>query len=122
MNSNAVIALLVLKNIITQEEGEKVVEYLHDRPQSTVLADSINDIKPLLVPVQALMPQLGPVGPAQREEEIAARTAAATAPPVPAEPAPPVEPAKPEDDKQPATDKPAKDSSVKKSDAKPAKK
>lgn len=138
MNINPVIAVLILKNIITQDEGQAIVDFVHDKPQSTVLADAIESIKALLLPTEALMPQLGPVGPVQREEEIAARTADVISPPVPAEPVQPestppapVAPEKPAEPETPAapaaeklaeTDKPAKDTSVKKSDAKPAKK
>lgn len=49
MNNNAIIAILVVKDIITQEEGEKLVELLHDKPQSTVLNDSIAQIKEFVV-------------------------------------------------------------------------
>lgn len=140
MNFNALIAILILKNVITEDEGQAVVDYLHDKPQSTVLRDTIADVKPLLMPVEALMPQLGPIGPEQRQEEIAARTAGVTAPPVfgdatitddngfhhPVDPTPPAEPeqpeTKPEIEKPAETDKPAKPTSVKKADDKPAKK
>lgn len=131
MNQNAIIAVLILRNIITHDEGQAIVDHIHDKPQSTVLADAINDIKPLLIPVEALMPQLGPVGPEQRQEEIAARSAAAVAPPPDLQESKPEEPkvtepakteTEPEADKQTETDKSAKDTSVKKADAKPAKK
>jgi hypothetical protein len=127
VNINPIIAVLILKNIITQDEGQAIVDFVHDKPQSTVLADAIESIKPLLLPTEALVPPLGPVGPVQREEEIAARTADVLSPPAPVETAPPApaepeKPAEPKADKQPETDKSAKDSSVKKADPSPAKK
>ncbi len=121
MNINPVIAILVLRNVITQEEGQAVVDFVHDKPQSTVLSDSIDAIKELLVPVEASNPVLGPVGPVQREEEIAARTAAATAPLVPTV-AETDKSAKIKTNSRPFGWKSAKPTSVKKSDAKPAKK
>ena len=39
MNMNAVIAVLVLKGIITIDEGEKLVEFLNNKPQGPMLAD-----------------------------------------------------------------------------------
>lgn len=82
MNINSILAVLVLKNVITEEEAERIAEYIHDKPQSTVLADAISDIKPLLVPTAVTNPELGPVGPVQRQEEISARTADILTPPV----------------------------------------
>jgi hypothetical protein len=82
MNANAIIATLVLKNIISQDEGEKLVEHLNNKPQSTVLSDAIADVTPLLnAPAPPLMPPVGSMaGPAQVAEEAAARAATPVAP------------------------------------------
>jgi hypothetical protein len=80
MNMNAVLAILVLKNVVTQDEANAVADYIHDRPQSTVLRDTIEDIRPLLIPPEPVMSQIGPVGPVQQHEEIAARAAAVPPP------------------------------------------
>jgi hypothetical protein len=93
MNFNAIIAVLVLRNIITEDEATQLVEHLNDKPQSTVLRDSIAQIAEIIgKPANtALMPQLGPVGPAQHAEEMAARANAPVAPVAP--PPTPLEPA-----------------------------
>jgi hypothetical protein len=69
VNINPILAILVLKNIITTEEAEKVAEFVHDKPQSTILSDVINQIKEL-VPMNT-QPLTG--GPEQQAEELAAR-------------------------------------------------
>jgi hypothetical protein len=93
MNFNALIAVLVIKNIISQEEGENLVEHLNDKPQSTVLRDAITSVGEIIGAPAAgnIMQQLGPVGPAQQAEEIAARSAQPTSPVAP--PPTPLEPA-----------------------------
>lgn len=73
MNFNALIATLVIKGIITQEEGQDLVEFLHDKPQSTVLSDMIAQIKEF-IPMQN-QPLTG--GPVQQAEELRARELAA---------------------------------------------
>lgn len=70
MNINPVIAILILKKIITEEEGQAVVDFVHDKPQSTILSDVINQIKELL-PMNQPAPLTG--GPVQQAEELAAR-------------------------------------------------
>lgn len=45
MNQNALIAALVQKGIFTKEEGEKLTEYIANSPQSTYLADAIEQVK-----------------------------------------------------------------------------
>lgn len=45
MNFNALIAVLVLKGILTKDEGEKLVEHINNKPQSTQLADTIEQIE-----------------------------------------------------------------------------
>jgi len=47
MNFNAIIATLELKGILTREEGEKLVEFINNKPQSTSLADQVDQIKEL---------------------------------------------------------------------------
>lgn len=138
MNFNALIAVLILKNVITEDEGERLVEHLNDKPQSTVLKDAIAAVAEVIGKPQPVVPApLGPVGPAQQAEELAARAAAPAtdnvqtpAPAAPAEPelaaneavvdpdqaddgqaAPADEPAKPSDtdsEDKAATDEPAK--------------
>jgi hypothetical protein len=92
MNFNAIIAVLILKGVITEDEGTRLVEHLNDKPQSTVLRDSIAQVAEIVgKPANAaIMPQLGPVGPAQHAEEMAARSGAAA--PQVAPPVPPIEP------------------------------
>ncbi len=132
MNHNVVFAVLVLKNVITEEEAQGLVEYVNERPQSTVLRDAIADVAEIIgKPAVPIMQQLGPVGPAQHAEEMAARSQTTTAGAnvdvdVPTNsPAQPVAPHEPgntigkdlhpntKDDK-PATDKDAKPTPVKK--------
>lgn len=87
MNFNALIAVLVLKSILTEDEAERLVEHLNDKPQSTVLKDAIAAVAEVIgKPVPQVHVPLGPVGPAQQAEELAARNAVAN-PPLP-EPAP----------------------------------
>lgn len=74
MNHNAVIAALIIKGIITEDEGQALVDFLHDKPQSTILADTINDIKEIIKPM-TFQPLTG--GPEQQREELAARERAA---------------------------------------------
>lgn len=45
MNFNALVAVLVLKGVLGREEAEKLVEYLNNKPQSTLLADTIEQIQ-----------------------------------------------------------------------------
>lgn len=45
MNMNAIIASLVIKGIYTTEEGEKMSEYLNNKPQSPYLSDAIEQVK-----------------------------------------------------------------------------
>jgi len=73
VNINPILAILVLKNIVTLEEAEKVAEFVHDKPQSTILTDVINQVKELLPMNQ--QPLTG--GPEQQAEELAARNRAA---------------------------------------------
>lgn len=138
MNFNAIIAVLILKQVITEDEGERLVEHLNDKPQSTVLRDAIAAVAEVIgKPAPVVHPPLGPVGPAQQAEELAARNApveqpvldAAHVPAAPAEPELAANEAtldkdqaddKPADDKpsdtasedKPATDETAKSSSV----------
>lgn len=81
MNINAIIAVLVLRNVITEAEGEDLVSYINDKPQSTVLSDAIAAVAEVIgKPQPKIMPQLGPVGPAQFAEETAARSTPAPTP------------------------------------------
>lgn len=74
MNFNAIIAVLILKSVITEDEGQRLVEHLNDKPQSTVLRDAIAAVAEVIgKPQPAIMPHIGPVGPAQQAEEAAAR-------------------------------------------------
>jgi hypothetical protein len=74
MNFNAIIAVLILKSVITEDEGERLVEHLNDKPQSTVLRDAIAAVAEVIgKPQPAILPHIGPVGPAQQAEEAAAR-------------------------------------------------
>lgn len=84
MNFNALIAVLVLKSILTEDEAERLVEHLNDKPQSTVLKDAIAAVAEVIgKPQPSIMHNIAPVGPAQQAEEQAARAAAIpTAPPV----------------------------------------
>jgi hypothetical protein len=79
MNINAIVAILVAKGILAEDEAERIVQFVNDKPQSTVLRDAIDAIKPLL---NSPAPQLPPVptmaGPAQLAEEQAARTTLVT--------------------------------------------
>lgn len=88
MNFNALIAVLVIKQIITQDEGEKLVEHLHDKPQSTELRDAIAAVGEIIgAPVASTVAAaLGPVGPEQAREELAARSAQPTSPAAPESP------------------------------------
>lgn len=93
MNFNALIAVLILKSVITEDEGQRLVEHLNDKPQSTVLRDAIAAVAEVIgKPANVVQVPLGPVGPAQQAEELAARNAAPQAPdlsahaPAPAEP------------------------------------
>lgn len=67
MNLNAIIATLILKGIITEDEGQQLSDHLQSKPQSTVLKDSINEIKEFIT----MQPLTG--GPEQQAEERAAR-------------------------------------------------
>lgn len=75
MNFNAIIAVLILKLVITEDEGQRLVEHLNDKPQSTVLKDAIAAVAEVIgKPANVVQAPLGPVGPAQQAEELAART------------------------------------------------
>ena len=71
MNFNAVIATLVIKGVITEEEGNALVNFLHDKPQSSQLTDSIREVEEFMT----YPPLTG--GPQQQAEELAARERAA---------------------------------------------
>lgn len=126
MNFNALIAVLILKNVITEDEGQRLVEHLNDKPQSTVLKDAVAAVAEIIgKPQAAIIPQLGPVGPAQHAEEIAARTA--TTAPLLEEPQlaahdPVLDADQAITEDKSATDESTKTTSVKKSTDKPAKK
>lgn len=47
MNITLLIAILEIKGIITREEGEKLLEYFNNKPQPTLLADAVEQIKKL---------------------------------------------------------------------------
>lgn len=105
MNFNALIAVLILKLVITEDEGQRLVEHLNDKPQSTMLKDAIAAVAEVIgKPVQPIMQHIGPVGPAQQAEEAAAR--AANAAPV-APPEPQLAAADPVLDADQADDKPS---------------
>jgi polyhydroxyalkanoate synthesis regulator phasin len=53
MNFNALIAVLVLKGVLTKDEGEKLVEHLNNKPQSTSLADMVEQVKEFVVEAKA---------------------------------------------------------------------
>jgi hypothetical protein len=120
---NALIAVLVIKGILTRDEGDALVEHLNDKPQSTVLADAITVISEIIAPpATAAQLPLGPVGPTQQAEELAARSQPQ---PVLPQVAPPIdqEETKPETvPPKPETDKNSKDTPVKKVTDKDAKK
>lgn len=44
MNFTAIIALLERKGIITRDEGEAIIEFLNNKPQSTLLADAVEQV------------------------------------------------------------------------------
>lgn len=48
MNVNAILALLELKGIISRDEGEKIAEHINNFPQSTFLADAVEQVKNLI--------------------------------------------------------------------------
>lgn len=48
MNVNVIIAVLERKGIITREEGEKLVEFINNKPQPTLLADAVAQIEELV--------------------------------------------------------------------------
>lgn len=60
MNFNALIAVLEIKGIITREEGEKLVEHFNNKPQSTLLADAVEQIKEIIEPGTALLAAIKP--------------------------------------------------------------
>lgn len=72
MNLNAIIAILELKGIITREEGEKLVEHLANKPQSTMLADAVEQIKELVDTVETagnkILEQVKPAIASAKEE------------------------------------------------------
>lgn len=81
MNFNAIIAVLILKSVITEDEGQRLVEHLNDKPQSTVLRDAVAAVAEVIGKPQPLVQApLGPVGPAQQAEELAARSQAVQQP------------------------------------------
>lgn len=45
MNQNALIAVLVRKGILTLDEGNKLAEHINNSPQSSQLADAIEQIR-----------------------------------------------------------------------------
>lgn len=45
MNFTAIIAVLERKGIISRDEGEKLMEFLNNKPQSTMLNDAVEQIK-----------------------------------------------------------------------------
>lgn len=47
MNITALIAVLEIKGILTRAEGEKLIEFVNNRPQSTLLADAVEQVKGL---------------------------------------------------------------------------
>lgn len=98
MNFNAIIAVLILKSVITEDEGQRLVEHLNDKPQSTVLRDAIAAVAEVIgKPVPVVHPPLGPVGPAQQAEELAARNGVVQQPVLDAAHVPaPEQPAEPE--------------------------
>lgn len=93
MNFNAIIAVLVIKQILTREEADSLVQHLNDKPQSSELRDAIIAVSEVIgaaVPAN-IMTQIPSVGPTQQAEELAARSQAPVAqvapPPTPLEPA-----------------------------------
>jgi hypothetical protein len=62
MNLNAIIAVLELKGILSRDEGEKLVEHLNNKPQSTMLADMVTQVKDFVTKVEPkhLLEQLTP--------------------------------------------------------------
>lgn len=55
MNITALIAILETKKILTREEGEKILEFWNNKPQPTLLADAVEQIKEI---VEAEIPAL----------------------------------------------------------------
>lgn len=55
MNFNALIAVLEIKGIISREEGEKLVEHFNNKPQSTQLADAVEQITEILQPATHIL-------------------------------------------------------------------
>lgn len=70
MNLNIIIALLERKGILTREEGEKLVEFINNKPQPTLLADAVSQIEEL---VSATAPKIEAV--AKDAEKLAKDTA-----------------------------------------------
>jgi hypothetical protein len=120
MNFNAIIALLILKGIITDDEGTRLVEHLNDKPQSTVLRDAIAAVAEVIgKPRATILPPLGPVGPAQVAEEMAARSAPVVAPvepPAPETPEPTPEVTEPAKEPKSEADKVAADAEAESND------
>jgi hypothetical protein len=82
MNINALIAVLLLKGIISQDEAERLVDHINNKPQSTVLSDVIATVTLLLDnPALSILPGvLSTGGPEQQAENQAALAATAQAP------------------------------------------
>jgi len=69
---NVIIAVLILRNIITEDEGQRIVDFIHDRPQSKILTDAIADVAEIIgKSTTPALPVLGPVGPAQIADTLA---------------------------------------------------
>jgi fatty acid-binding protein DegV len=75
VNVNAIIALLELKGIITRDEGQKLVEYLNNRPQSTQLNDAVEQLKDFITPASPVFEKRA----SQRAKDEAAKLAAKVA-------------------------------------------
>lgn len=58
MNLNSIIALLEIKGIVSRDEGEKLVEYLNNKPQSTVLSDAVEQLKELVADTKPVLEQV----------------------------------------------------------------
>lgn len=71
----AIIATLEKKGILTREEGEALVEFINNRPQSTLLADAVEQVGEF---IKAEVPKIAADAKAAVKDEAAKITKTAT--------------------------------------------